>query len=136
MALPAISLAVVGAAHRNEDGTDREAEIAVCEPGEPIHLIPEPENRFDRHAIAVYSCRGVQIGYISAERAPRIGALLESEDVQSVFQRPTSFGAWIRVAFDGQVPALLPAMLEEGDGPTGHSDVEKDFYPDEVWPDD
>lgn len=137
MALPATSFAVVGGAHKNADGTDRMAEIYQCEPGELVNLYPEPENPHDRHAIAVFSCRGVQIGYISAERAPRLGSLLASREVQAVFQRATSFGAYLRAAFDGEVPVLTDAMLEDHDEPKaapGHS--EPDFYPDEVWPED
>lgn len=112
-------------------------EIFRCEPGEEVDLYPEPENPFDRHAIAVFSCRGVQIGYISAERAPRLGTLLASREVRAAFQRPTTFGAWLRVAFDGEVPTITESMLEDHDEPQAESARdEPDFYPDEVWPDD
>jgi hypothetical protein len=131
-----MSFAVVGGTHKNTDGTSRMDEIFRCDPGELVDLVPEPENKFDRHAIAVFSSRAVQIGYISAERAPRLGSLLGSTEVHAVFQRPTSFGAWIRLAFDGEVPVLSEAMLEEHEPIDQPRHNEPDFYPDEVWPDD
>ncbi|WP_367349692.1 HIRAN domain-containing protein [Sphingobium yanoikuyae] len=137
MTLPSMSLAIVGSAHKNSDGSDRRAEIDACMPGEPIDLVLEPDNEFDCHAIAVYSSRAVQIGYVRADRAPRIGSLLGSTEVRAIFQRPAEFGAWVRLAFDGEDPALTDAMLEDQDeGVIRHIAPEPDFYPDEIWPDD
>jgi len=128
-----LSLAVVGAPYGNADGSNRQFEILLCKPGEPVELRPEPRNRHDRHAIAVHSCRGVQIGYVTAERAPLLGALLGRSEVRAVFQRKATFGAWLRVGFDGESPDLTEAMLvEQGEA----IDMEADFYPDEEWPDD
>jgi hypothetical protein len=135
----AMSLAVVGAKHKNADGSDRELEIEACAPGEPVELVPEPENEHDPHAIAVFSERGVQLGYISAERAPRIGSFMAEHDIIAVFQRPSEFGAWIRASFDGEPPVLTPAMLiakDEEPPSWGEQHGEPDFYPDEIWPDD
>lgn len=127
--IPAHSLAVVGAQYPNRDGSDRRFEILLCTPGEPVELVPEPRNRHDENAVAVRSARGVQIGYLTAERCGRIGSILRSgREVQAVFQAPVSWGAWIRVAFDGEVPTVAPIE------PAG--EPEPDFYPDEVWPDD
>lgn len=131
--LPDMSLAVVGARHKNADGSSREAEIEDCKPGEPVLLLPEPDNEFDRHAIAVFSCRDVQIGYLSAERAQRIGTLMVSNDVVAVFQRPADDAAWIRVSFDGGSPVLTDAMIL---GPEEVVGAAPDFYPDEGWPED
>lgn len=131
-----MSLAVVGAPHLNADGSNRQFEILLCKPNEPVELRPEPRNKHDRNAIAVLSCRGVQIGYLSAERAPRIGALLREREVQAVFQRAMATGAWIRAAFDGEVPVLTDAMLEERGGDEPSLDADLDFYPDPIWPDD
>lgn len=129
---PEMSLAVVGARHKNADGSSRQAEIEICEPGEPVWLWPEPENAFDRRAVAVFSCRNVQIGYLSAERAPRIGALMAGNEVVAVFQRALDAGAWIRVSFNGETPVLTDAMIL---GPELAVGAEPGFYPDEVWPD-
>lgn len=124
----------MGAAFPSADGSNRQFEILLCKPGEPMDLVPEPKNKFDEHAIAVYSCRGMQIGYLSAERASRVGALLAEYEVHAVFQRKADFGAWIRVSFDGSVPVLTDAMLVgKQDEPTTPQLVEPDFYPDECW---
>lgn len=133
---PTISLAVVGAAFPSADGSNRQFEILLCKPGEPVEPVPEPKNKFDEHAVAVYSCRAVQIGYVSAERASRIGALLAEHEVHAVFQRRSDFGAWIRVSFDGAPPMLTEAMLvEKHDEPAPISQDDPDFYPDECGDD-
>ena len=137
MGLPSMSLAVVGVRHKNSDGSDRQIEVEACMPGEAVDLVPEPENEFDANAVAVYSCREVQIGYVSADRAPRIRALLGSTEVRAVFQRSAQFGAWVRVAFDGEYPVLTDAMLQDHDESAAVSTTpEPDFYPNEIWPDD
>lgn len=135
----AMSLAVDGAKHKNADGSNRELEIEACTPGELVELLLEPENEFDKHAIAVFSERGVQLGYLSAERAPRIGGFMTEHEVIAVFQRVSEFGAWIRVSFDGVPPVLTPTMLiakDEEPSSWGEQQGEPDFYPDEIWPDD
>ena len=126
--LPAMSLAVVGVAYANKDGSDRGFEILLCKAGEPVALEPEPKNKKDENAVKVLSARGVQIGYLTAERAPWLSRVLRSgRETTAVFQRKADWGAWIRVAFDGKVPVVAPEM-EEG------RDAEPEFYPDEVWP--
>lgn len=129
--LAPLSLAVVGAPFPNADGSNRQFEIKLCVPGEPVELRPEPKNKRDPRAVAVFSARGIQIGYLSAERCGRIGAIIRSgREVQAVFQDEDNFGAWIRVAFDGRAP-IVPANREE-------PPIEPDdgWFPDEVWPDD
>lgn len=132
MTLPAFSLAVVGADYPNKKGPGRRFEIAMCTPGETITLVPEPENPADENAVAVYSARGVQIGYLSAERAPWIGSMLRSGRIlEAVYQEPARFGAVIRAAFDGEFPTLpIPSQISETAEP------EADWWPDEEWPDD
>ena len=128
MSLAAISLAVVGADYPNKRGPSRRFEIALCQPGEPIELRPEPKNPADPRAVAVWSCRGVQIGYLSAERCGRIGQLIgQGRAVKAIFQEATRYGAVIRVAFDGDEPTLPPSH---------ESDPEPEWWPDEEWPED
>ena len=104
-----LSLAVVGADYPNSDGGNRRSEIMFCDPGEPIKLRPEPKNKVDPNAVAVYSVRGFQIGYLTAERAPWIGAAIRSgAHIEAVFQRAATFGAWIRVNLEGEPPTLPP----------------------------
>lgn len=130
MPLPDLSLAVVGADYPNRRGPGRRFEIRLCRPGDRVQLVPEPKNPADANAIAVFSERGVQIGYVTAERAPRIGQLIAAgHDVRAVFQSETRYGAVIRVAFDGVDPDLPPDFDDEPGGDDG-------FWPDEEWPEE
>lgn len=134
VALPPMSLAVVGVRHPNSDKSksNRRFEILLCAPGEPVELRPEPRNRYDPRAIAVISSRGIQLGYLTAERCGRIGALIgEGREVRAVFQAATDFGAWIRLAFDGEEPVLPSQRPVARD----LADPDPDFYPDDEWPD-
>lgn len=138
MGLPAMSLAVVGVQYPNKDKSNRQFEIAVCKPGEPVELRPEPKNIADENAVAVFSQRGVQIGYLTAERCGRIGAMIrQGREIQAVFQREAQHGAWIRVAFDGEVPIvdLNPAPFVRAPLRAEGADPETDFYPDPEWED-
>ncbi len=129
--LASITLAVVGAPFPNPDGSNRHFEIRLCRPGDPVELRPEPSNKKDPRAVAVYSSRGVQIGYLSAERCGRIGAIIRSgREVQAIFQAESHFGAYVRVAFDGEEPVATPPRDEPPAEP------ESGWFPDEVWPDD
>jgi hypothetical protein len=51
-------------------------QLPAFKPGEPIQLIPEPKNRHDRNAVAVFdtTCR-VHVGYVPRELARLIGSL-------------------------------------------------------------
>ena len=125
-----LSLHVVGADHPNKGGGNRRFEILLCTPGEAVALLPEPRNPVDPNAVMVMSARGVQIGYLTADRAAWIGAMLrQGREVAAVFQQATPMGAAVRVAFDGAVP-VLPEVSAAGVEP------EVEFWPDEVWPDD
>ncbi len=110
-----LSLAVVGARYENKLRTvDRQTEILLCKPGEEVTLLREPENRQDRNAIAVYSRRGAQIGYIVADRTILIHkAWGEAREVRAIFQEAITGGAAIRVAFDRDpvLPPPRPAVL-------------------------
>lgn len=129
-----MSLAVVGADFQNKRGPSRRFELQMCSPGEPVELRPEPKNPADPRAIAVYSSRGIQIGYLTAERCGWIGGMLaEGVEVTAIFQAHASFGAWIRISFDGSTPALpTPSARAEREAAFG----DDDFWPDPIWPDD
>lgn len=136
-----LSLAVVGALHPNADGTNRLFEIRMLNPGDPISLVLEPNNKADNSAVAVYSFRGLQIGYISAERCGWIGSKIsQGQDVRAIFQAATKEGAIIRVHLDGGTPTLPPPppepvvvqeALHESEG-----DPDSGFWPDYIPPDD
>ncbi|HEX5183615.1 MAG TPA: HIRAN domain-containing protein [Allosphingosinicella sp.] len=109
-----MSLAVVGADYPNRRGPGRRFEIEICTPGETVELAPEPRNPADPRAIAVLSCRGIQIGYLTAERCGWIGSMMsEGRPISVIFQRKATFGAVIRLAFDGEKPTLPPERKAE-----------------------
>jgi hypothetical protein len=124
-----LSLTVVGVQHPNKRGPTRHFAIALCRPGDPVELRREPKNPKDENAVAVFNATGIQMGYLSAERAPWIGGmLLKNRVITAVFQATAGYGAVIRVAFDGEKPELPPVRESVGDDP--------DFYPDDIYPDD
>ncbi len=125
-----LSLHVVGADHPNRKGGNRRFEILLCRPGEPVALVPEPRNPVDPDAVMVMSARGVQIGYLTADRAAWIAAMLRSgRETSAVFQQATPAGAAIRVAFDGAVPVLPPVVVAT-------ADPVPDFWPDPEPPEE
>ena len=107
----------------------------MCSPGEPVSLIAEPKNPADPQAIAVYSMRGVQIGYIRAERCQMIHTAMRRASVHAVFQQSDRWGATIRAHLDG-TEAVLPDPIDSraADWPPPGSE-EADWWPDEDWPD-
>lgn len=134
MAMKQLSLHVVGANHPNADGSNRRFEILLCVPGEKIELVPEPKNPADPNAVAVFSVRGVQIGYLTADRAPWIGGMVRSgREVQVLFQQATQIGAAVRVALDGEAP-VLPQVSARAQHPSPSADA--DFWPDDIPADD
>jgi hypothetical protein len=136
MARPDMTLSVVGGIHANVDGGNRLFEIALCVVGEGVHLVPEPKNKHDPSAVAVLSARGVQIGYLTAERCGWIGAKLRlGEEIRALFQAPEKGGALIRISFSGIDP-ILPEVVPPRHMASRSPDWDDDFYPDEVWPDD
>ncbi|BCA60258.1 HIRAN domain-containing protein [Sphingomonas sp. HMP6] len=104
-----LSLAVVGLdfAKPDKSKSNRRFEVALCAPGEAVELRPEPRNRADRNAVAAFSQRGIQLGYLTAERAPWIVRKINAgETFEAVFQEATSSAAIIRVRFGGGAPTL------------------------------
>lgn len=97
---------MVGTGFPNKSGPSRRFEIALCEPGEPVELRPELRNPVDPYAVAVYSTRDIQIGYVRAERAPMIRRAIQKGGVSAIFQSVESWGAAIRVHLDGTTPEL------------------------------
>lgn len=124
-----LSLAVVGITHPNPDGSNRRFEIATLHPGDPVELRREPRNKHDPFAVGVWSPRNIRLGYLSAERAPWIGAkLLDRLEVQAVFQEVTGPIAVIRARIGGGTPTLPP-------GKPPRPATEDGFYPDDDGPD-
>lgn len=143
--LQELSLSVVGVLYPNADGSNRLFEIKMLNPGDRIALVLEPDNKSDPSAIAIYSFRGYQIGYLAAERCGWIGAIIrQGLDVRAVFQQQDGEAAVIRLRFDGKEPTL--PMVEPTAPP--HDDPEPDnlarddsdpasgFWPDFIPPDE
>ncbi|MBX7482006.1 HIRAN domain-containing protein [Qipengyuania sp. 6D47A] len=59
-----VRLAVAGCQFENHDGSSRQEELRRCRAGEAVALTAEPDNPKHVGAIAVYSCRDIQIGYL------------------------------------------------------------------------
>ena len=130
-----LTLAVVGIDFPNGDKarSNRRFELLASTVGDPVTLRPEPRNRYDPHAVAVFSVRDVQVGYLSAERAPLIGARIRrGEPVRAVFQGMKGSVAYIRLRFGGEAPTL-PAPAQ------GAAVLDaawpEDFHPDPDGPD-
>ncbi|TZG25209.1 HIRAN domain-containing protein [Sphingomonas montanisoli] len=128
-----MTLAVVGVDHpnrrpRKQGSIPRRFEIAACRPGEPVDLELEPDNPADPNAIIVLSERGIQIGYVRAERAQLISGYIKSGiEIRAVFQSAEDWGATIRITTDGSVPVLPPMAAT--------AEPEPDWWPDDEWPD-
>lgn len=113
-----LSLAIVGIGFPNTDRakSNRRFEIELCAPGDPLELRREPKNPHDPHAVAVFSERGIQLGYLTAERAPWIGAKIGTgEEWHAVYQGLAEGAAYARIRFGGGAPTL-PARPTENDG--------------------
>lgn len=121
------SMLVVGGAFPNADGSNRMFEIAMCDPGESVELVPEPRNKFDPSAVAVFSARGIQIGYLAADRCGWIGGKMRlGEEVTAIFQERLTAGAAIRVRLGGGAPTLPPKRAPVAVA----APADDDFYPD------
>jgi hypothetical protein len=106
-AVEEFSLAVVGINHPNADKSSRRFELALCVPGEPARLVLEPKNKHDPAAVAVYSARGQQIGYLSRERCLWVGSRIRAgEEHEVVFQDLDDHIASVRIRFGGGAPSL------------------------------
>ncbi|MGP0565103.1 MULTISPECIES: HIRAN domain-containing protein [unclassified Nitrospina] len=58
------ALKVVGVTYQNHDGTNRQNILKNCKSGQKVKLVREPNNKFDKFAIAVFTLDDKQIGYL------------------------------------------------------------------------
>jgi hypothetical protein len=63
---------VAGITHQNDDGSERQRIASQCRPGEPLVLIPDPDNPHDENAIRVCRAYGEQLGFLNSELAPKV----------------------------------------------------------------
>ena len=130
-----LTLSIVGIDFPNADKSksNRRMEVMLCTPGEPVELRREPKNPHDANAVAVFSLRGVQMGYLSADRAPFIGRRMQSEDVVVVFQGLAGGVGYVRLRFGGGEPTLPVAAAS--DAPVRALPRSVPFDPDAFYPD-
>lgn len=123
---------VVGIDFPNADKSksNRRMELMLCAPGEPVDLRREPKNPHDTNAVAVFSQRGVQMGYLSAERASLIGRRMQEEEHVAIFQALVGSYGYVRIRFGGGAPTL-----PDPEGPTPSPPRPASFDPDAFFPD-
>ncbi|WP_132910254.1 HIRAN domain-containing protein [Sphingomonas sp. BK235] len=129
-----LTLAVVGIDYPNADRsrTNRRSELLLLDEGADIELRPEPKNPHDPHAVAVFSSSGIQVGYLTAERAPWIGAKIrDGEEISAIFQGLESAAAFIRIRIGGGRPSLPGQSAVEA---ASSQPAEDGFWPDETAP--
>ena len=126
--LAPITLPIVGIDFPNKSGPARRFGIELLEPGDPVDLVAEPKNPFDENAVAVFSIAGVQLGYLPANRAPYVGQQIRRGGARAIFQGAGGRGFFVRIAFNGEEPALPPR-------PSADTDDGDDWYPDETYDD-
>ncbi|MEG3085193.1 HIRAN domain-containing protein [Sphingomonas sp. PB2P12] len=127
-----LTLSVVGIDFPNADRSksNRRMELLLCAPGEPVDLRREPKNPHDANAVAVFSTRGIQMGYLSAERAPLIGRRMQQEEHVAVFQALVDSMGYVRIRFGGGVPTL-----PDPEAPPPARSRAATFDPDAFYPD-
>jgi hypothetical protein len=109
----------------------------MLNPGDRVLLQFEPSNPNDPSAVAVYSFRGYQIGYLSAERCGWVGSKIRlGMDVRAIFQQCAGGGAIIRIRLDGKEPTLPPPPPEQDEDSPMASDPDFGFWADFIPPDD
>lgn len=133
-----LTLAIMGIDHLNQDKarTNRRSELMLLSPGAEMELRLEPKNRADRNAVMVFSPSGLQVGYLTAERAPWIGAKIRNgEVVTAIFQGIEGAAGYLRVAIGGGRPTLPAAAPPAASAdPRGDETAELGFWPDPEGP--
>lgn len=125
MPVTTLTLAVVGADYPNRRGPARRFAIGLCRPGDPVQLVPEPNNPADPRAVQVQSPEGIVMGYVSAERCGWVGGMIAAgRQVRAIFQEQTAYGALVRVTLDGSEPVLPQRRESPNQAP--------DWWPDET----
>lgn len=131
------TLAIVGIDFANTDRarTNRRSELMLLTPGDRLELVPEPHNRHDPRAVAVFSPNGVQVGYVTAEKASWIGGRIRSGmEVNAIYQGVVGKAGYARVRCDGGMPTLPPVAFAPVHGEDQDWAGGDGFWPDEDGP--
>jgi hypothetical protein len=71
-------LTVTGTKFKNADGTDRHDHIKNCNVGQVLTLIRDPDNKYDKNAIEVWTTDDrLQLGFIKEKYATDVAPLLD-----------------------------------------------------------
>jgi len=70
---------IAGVSFTNGDGSSRQAALARCRPGENLRLVREANNPHDDEAVAVFSKRGDQLGYVTARANDEVSVWLDEQ---------------------------------------------------------
>lgn len=108
------SLPACGEQFENEDGSSRQAELARCQPGDWLDLVREPNNPHDPQAVAIFSERGIRVGYLRRQYASVWGSKIDRgmtiaaivERVKGASLPGSPLGLVMRVNADGDEPEL------------------------------
>lgn len=112
---PALLIRVAGISFHNADGTSRQTILGRLRPGDPVELVPEPDNPFDADAIRLLTRHG-QIGYVPRMICPWI-KLLECEELGAWIHSIKRFdigmaGCLVRIDPGPQPPELLTRVID------------------------
>jgi HIRAN domain len=87
-------------------------DISHCLEGDPVRLVPEPDNAFDPKAIKVMSGCGEMLGYVPADYAVVLDASEWSATVSAVLPHPaTGAPAGLRLALRRCVETMAKGMM-------------------------
>lgn len=127
-------LAARGERYANPDGSSRQDELARCRPGERLQLVREPTNPYDPSAVAIVSCRGVQVGYLSADHAGWIGGKMDKFERDGIGYPVRAMVERVKGAhLDGAVLGLVMLLNMEGDDPTLDGEASQPYDPAATW---
>ena len=106
------TLNVVGDSFCNANGGQRQVEISFCHAGEAVGLRRARGSHRGMKAVAVISCRGVQVGNLKAEDARWVDERMEyGTPMPAIIERINggtpdrpSLGLTIRLNIDGITP--------------------------------
>ncbi|WP_431312416.1 HIRAN domain-containing protein [Sphingomonas natans] len=111
-----LSLAVIGPCHSHRNAPKRVSAAVRCRPGEPVMLVSQPQADDDRLVVQIITQQGQPIGRLTPERSAWLVRLMSGREVRAVYQEMAEYGAVIRVAFDGEQPAVpAPQQTISGD---------------------
>lgn len=69
--------AIAGMSHPNTDGSSRQEIASRCKRFDVLHLLPEPNNPYDKNAILVRTQSGETVGHLKSAHAKEISSHLK-----------------------------------------------------------